>query len=580
MANVFTSVELTPRECKVVQIARHKGAFILEKAFVVDFPLTPEGKVADAAAKSAALRRALKDHKIASRSATLIIPKQTVTVRCVSLPSTEDAEIASMARFEAERHIPFNVERHIISYFLMKKLGISGSHVLISAVDSPVAEESINILVNAGISPDVADVSSIALYNAFLFSEPPNLEDSTFALINIGFNSTDISIVSRGVLLFTRSSSLGVEKIFEHLDPAASPPTLDQRLAELAKIDALEPQAYLSQVPSSIPATLDLPSPQPDAAQSNLASPSANTIEVDRGSPHVPSDESLDASLAGSRDPAHPLRAWLNRLLLETKRTYDFAKREFDCPPVTLLFLSGEGTRIRNLDQYLRVNLGVEVDSLRAFEKIQLAPGVNPADASIFSIPLGGAVRDLLPSAIRINLLPPTYLTHRVATKRKQNLIVLGALGLLSFFLAVFYVAEISTNQARLLRWYKSQTTQMEPVVKTLRDKDKKLRIIRSYVHDKRSALAILNEISKLPYIPQRVAITGFNYVKGKEVEIKGHALTIKDLNTFHTALEAMNFFEKVSLIYLNPIDLHYGRPKVQSFTLLGTFKEKGTETP
>jgi type IV pilus assembly protein PilM len=579
MRTVYTGIEVTPRQCKVVQLARHKGAFVLEKAFAIDFPAPSEGNVADTSTKGAALRRALKEHKIAVRSATLIIPKQTVTVRCVSLPSTDENEIAQMARFEAERHIPFNVERQVISYHLMKKLGISGSHVLISAVDSPVAEESINVLAAAGIEADVADVSSIALYNAFLFSEPANLEDSTFALLHIGFNSTDISIVSKGVLLFTRSSSIGVEKLFEHLASAAVP-TLSDRLSELAKIDALEPQSYLAAASALSVAESAPVDPQSAASASEKPASAEPKIEVDRSARTVVPDEPLDTSLSSSREPADALRAWLNKLLLETKRTYDFAKREFDCPPVGLLYLSGEGTRIRNLDQYLRVNLGVEVDFLRAFDKITLSPEVSHADASVYSIALGGAVRDLLPDAVRINLLPAPYLTRCLAKKRKQHFVLLGALGALALFLAIFYVTEQSANQARLLRWYKSQTNQMEPLVKTLRDKDKKLRIIRSYVHDKQSALAILGEISKLPYVPDRVAITSFNYVKGDEAEIKGHALTIKDLNTFHTALEKMNFFQKVSLIYLNPTDLHYGRPKVQSFTLLCSFKEKASERP
>ena len=86
------------------------------------------------------------------------------------------------------------------------------------------------------------------------------------------------------------------------------------------------------------------------------------------------------------------------------------------------------------------------------------------------------------------------------------------------------------------------------------------------------NALAILDRISTIPYMPKKVAITQFKYTKGVSVEITGHALTIRDLNTFIEDLEKTEFFARVDIKQRPWRDLPNKRPKVLYYTLICSF--------
>jgi type IV pilus assembly protein PilM len=582
MQNLYTSIELNERECKILQLQRHKSGLKIRRALVIPFPSSGAGAGEAVQAKASAIKEALKSHKMRVPYAVLLIPKHLVTVRYVTLPSSSDEEISRMVRFEAERHIPFNAERHVVSHHVMKKEHIGGSHVLLAAADSSVVEEHLQVLTAAGIAPDVADVTSLALFNAFMFTQPEGLEDQTCALVNIGSLTTEICIVSRGLLAFTRSTSLGTARLVEDINREhnLSPPLSG---AEISQIDMLEPETFFISRRHGHGAP---------GSQAHGQEGIADASEMQFGS-EVP-QFSVSHDIPGASSPGekseedlhrkgeHPcvktLRQWSSKLLTEITRTYSFAKREFECPPIKEVFVSGEGLGFKNMLEYMQVNLDVAVHPLQPFGQVEIEPECGLTDAQSvarFCVPLGGAIRGVNSKAIAVDVLPLRYVQHRARLQKKRSIITSGVLILVILALGIVYVTEQAASRNRLYGWYTTQIKQLEPEVKALQDKQTKLRIISSYINDKRSALAILDRISQFEFIPERVAFTDFTYKKGEDLEIEGHALEIKDLNTFEERLVKTGFFENVFIKQRPPYQLSYGRPWVIKFDLLCSFGKK-----
>ena len=546
MAALYTSFDINEKECKVLSLKHHKNQFSIEGFFTVPFQETSEEDAQlRARAKGETLKSALKASKCHPGESVLIIPKHSVTVRHSFLPSVADSELTHMARFEAEKHIPFNVERHIISHFLMKKVDVTGSHVLISAVDSPVIEEHLGILTSAGIQPVSATVSSVSLYNFFRFLVPEVADDITIALIHIGLLSVDFVIINKGIMTFTRSTSTGLEKLLSEWNelPGRSEPVT---LEDIRGIDMADPGSYFH--PKAFIQTEDIltfPGDQEEPAQ---------TIQ--------PSGENQPEEVA-------VFNRWKKKLIQSIRQTYDFARREFDCPAVSRIYLSGEGAGFQNVTSYLTGNLGVEVEILHDTQRIS---GLDRLPAAYFPA-LGAALEPFCEKGIRLNTLSERYIESQEYRRKRKNIISIAVMIIAVLVLAVLNFRSYSLRQEALTRWYKKEINKLDPEVRKLVDMQKKTRIISSYVRDEKNALAILDRISTYSYLPRKVSITDFKYKKDEIVEISGHAITIKDLNRFIGDLEESGFFREVHIKQRPWKNLPSKRPKVLNYTLLCQFK-------
>ncbi|HOE63698.1 MAG TPA: pilus assembly protein PilM [Candidatus Sumerlaeota bacterium] len=531
MTNTFTAFEMMESECRVLQIKQLKTGLKIEKFFAVPFP-SKSGT--DAAlhqkAKTDALRAAIKERSLEIGESILILPKQYVTVRHVSLPSVDNIEIAQMARFEAEKHIPFNVERHNISHHIMKKEGVSGSHVLIAAADSPVVDEPLAILSALGIQPAVATVSTVSLYNIFRHLNPAFPEEATVALLHIGMINIDLVIINKGFLVFTRSTSHGVSKLFQEMNEQPNR-TKPLGLEDIKNIDLMK-----------------------------LEQPMQTNGETG-GSPALADFSENDIAL---------IEQWKNKLLQSIRQTHDFARREFECPMMERIFISGEAAAFPSIEEYMTSALGI------AAEKINAAghPIEGIAQLPSAYLPCLGALIELTNhNAIRLNLLPERYIVERLSRQKRQNILSLSLMIGGVLILSILYLQAYTMRQDRLTEWYNKQNEKLKPEVARLMDMQKKTRIISDYVRDPRNALAILDYISTFPYMPRSVSVMEFKYTKGSMVEISGHALDIKDLNLFIGDLEKSGFFSDVKIKQRPWIPLSGNRPKVLNYTLTCAFE-------
>ena len=472
----------------------------------------------------AAIRQALRAANLKVREALAIIPKQWVTLRIVTLPSTDPAEVSEMARFEAERHIPFNVERHVVSHHVLRLEGIQGAQVVIAALDGPPAWEITATMDAAGIHLTCLEVSTLALFNALTYSGAWDTgQHPTAAQIHVGMSATDITILQRGAPIFARSIALGVEKLFASLSPDG--PAGDN----LAMMDRIEEMDVFS------------------GQRAEAAENSAGTAENSAASFQTP-----EAASGSSQSPL-AVQNWVNRLVQEIRKTHEFANREFECQPISQLFYSGAGLCLRGLKDVLREQLQVPLTEIDPYVKglrIEQGPPSLRLPPFAYAAAAGAIARDMSEDSVRINLLPSDYVRGHDTTKRKRSLILTGSLAAALVICALVYANLLISSKERQLEAIRAQADKGAPREKQIRERKSQIKILKDQSKPEGTAMAILNDMSSWKDLfnpsEMHVAITEFQYTALKTLKLIGTAMSYAEMNDLRVRLKNTNHFSEV----------------------------------
>lgn len=565
----FTILEVADTEAKVFQASRvKKGGLTIESAFVVDFADLGRDE-AGVVERGVRLREALKRNKVSQTEAAILIQKQNSIVRTAVLPSGDPTELAEMARFEAEKFIPFNADRHIVSEGVLHLDEINGSHVLITAVDRPVIDQTLALLNGTNLEPVLAEVTSISLARAFTYYDPdrPAIERTakkqgedepgdhheehercTTLLLNIGLGQTEISILEEGMLITARSLGTGLTKLLRDLQKAMH---LDRALTleDLAGLDLGDPDAFL------------------------LDGGATAESELDPGKTKV----------------GDKVRNWVGQITRFVRQTYEYASREHDIPAKTRIWLCGDAVALGRLDRLVGQHLAVET---RIFNPLADFPttGKGHVDRSCLPgmvSPLGSAVRlfeqDHDPSSAegRVNLLPAEVLEARAAGERKVLLVLSAVMVLITG--AMLYLAwdERVAHARELDSSYRSHNRKMAPVVESIEQKRTQLNIIESIRTGRAPALYVLDQLATFSGMGStldggRLVLTEYRYSPRDEVTISGDALSVEDISSFHSFLEGLEYqgnpvFSRVGLPANQARELSRGRPNIWVFSINAT---------
>lgn len=553
------SIEFTDIGCKVALVNQAKSGRVTVQA-LSSFPLTrPDDAAARIAERAQALKEHLRAQKLSTKQAVVIIPKNFVMARSVNLPSTVDEEITGMARFEADRHIPFNAERHVVAYHILEKKGAQGSDVLLTAVDQPIAQEYLDICVKAGLEVVAITVSSVAMFNAFSTIHHKDIAEKTVMVVNIGNNATDLIIAVNGNVTYSRGTTTGVSKLLNELNEATGKTyTAD----DLRQIDALEPHLFFADAPAR-PTALGGENAAGDGSQFSPTGTGSDSAADDVMNITILPPPSVAVEPANKG--AITMSDWLNRLLQELKRTFEFANREFSCPMIDHIYLTGEGTGIKNLSQYLTTNFSIESTVFDPFEGSEVASKVRKSGVTghAYAIAIGGSLGRQQPGTVNINLLPASYTEAKAAKKQQTIYIAAGILVLAVLGGGYYYLSGVFTQKEDELSELMALNRKDKERVDDLQTKKERLRIISENVQDDRGALAILGFISSREYFPDQATITTFDYKRGDYVNLSGDARDIQTANMLISDLKKADFFASGELTDVTQGRILRGRPEI-----------------
>lgn len=352
-------IELAPDRINVAQLRKQGQGFKLTNLVSAPIPegIFQEGQITDSAAMAEVIQTVLAENKIKVKQAATAVPggRDTVT-RIIPVPAElDDRELREMVlNQEAGLYLPFPREEADVDYqklgLFIDEDGIEKVQVLLVATRKEITDTYLRTFQQAGLQVDVLEISSFSLIRTIREQLRQFAPQEAVAIVDIEFESTEISIAVDGVPQFSRTVPIGTYQIQTALSRAMNLP----------------------------------PSRNTDLLQGMTV-------------PANPMDTMGSTTKMGGTNPgtAAMLRI-LGELADELRRSIDFYLNQGDNLEVAQLILAGPGAAIGQLDEFFTQRLSLPcspVDPVAALS-LDLTQEVPTAQRPGLGVVLGLGLRE------------------------------------------------------------------------------------------------------------------------------------------------------------------------------------------
>ncbi len=212
-AKLPIGLDIGSHTVKLVALEKRNNGYWLRAAAIT--PTPPRGLIseaeADLEAVGVAIKKLFMDTKIMDRQVNVSLPESQIFTRVVDMPFLTEEELASAIKWEAEQYIPMPLAEVKIDFAILnpvKKGTDAKMQVLLVAAPLTLIDKYGKILNMAGLQVVSLEPEIIAINRSLMAgSQVPTL------VINLGAATTDLSIVRRNILVFTRSIASGGEAL-------------------------------------------------------------------------------------------------------------------------------------------------------------------------------------------------------------------------------------------------------------------------------------------------------------------------------------------------------------------------------
>lgn len=168
------------------------------------------------------------------KGVSLGVSGSDVIVKQIPLPLMDDAEVAGALRFEARKHLPFDLQSMVIDYQLIGRYpGEKRLDVLLAAVPQARLDRALVPLRLLGIDADIVDAAPLALTNAL--SRQAERESESRVLLDIGHQGSWFTLYQKGAPYFSRRLDFGGVSVTQAISSALRIPFAE---AEEWKLEA------------------------------------------------------------------------------------------------------------------------------------------------------------------------------------------------------------------------------------------------------------------------------------------------------------------------------------------------------
>ena len=251
-----------------------------------------------------------QDHSLSKQDVRLALPESAVSTKIITIPMLTDAELASAINWQAEQHIPIPLDELSLEYQVIsrpaKKEKDAQMQVLLVGARKNIVESYLNVFLEAGVEPTLLETSVLSNFRGMSFTP----EDPTSLVVHMGASTTEMFIVHEGQLQFVYTYASGGQVLTRAIEQSVQ---LDPKQAEQYK----------------------------------------RTYGID--------PQHLNGKL---REVLLPI---LKLLTLEMQKTVQFFISQKQVPAVKRVVLSGGGSQMPGLAQFITEQLNAEVLSAAPF---------------------------------------------------------------------------------------------------------------------------------------------------------------------------------------------------------------------
>jgi len=376
------------------------------------------GVIVDPDTLGAAVRQVLAEYGVRTRSVVSSVASQSsLVVRPIEVPRMSRDELKSTMQWEVDRHIPFAASEVVMSFEPLvspEELPEEAQNmeVLLAVAQEDMIEAHVQTLFNAGLDPVALDVEPLSASRSLIdVIGHEGAYDQTYALLNIGANTTDLSIFRPGGLMsFTRPIPIAGDGVTNAVAEALG---YEFHEAERAKIE--QGRLYVEGAPALTAPAESAPRPSPEGGPAPPPEKDEGVGRVfdlgaETGPAQPPREEpppsplpAIHAPTSGSpeRQVYDAMLPTVVELVTEVRRSLEYYANRFPESRVDRMLLYGGTARLGNFAEFVANEVGMEVEVGDPFQHVTVDQGSVPAEmfrenACFMPIVVGLAIRDMI----------------------------------------------------------------------------------------------------------------------------------------------------------------------------------------
>lgn len=216
-SNTTVGLDIGASSIKLVKMENHGGNYAIRAMGIRDLPVeaivSEEIKDRDTVIFNIQSLVEQTDPKI--KEVVISISGHGVLTDKITIDKKSGAEAEQAILFEAEQRAPFDVEDVTMDYHIVSVDDeMNKMDVLLVAARNEFLTSYLDVIQDAGLKPVLVDTDAFAILNSYEINYDID-PDRVTALVNIGYDVTNITFVKDGKYHSTRDVSAGARMIYD-----------------------------------------------------------------------------------------------------------------------------------------------------------------------------------------------------------------------------------------------------------------------------------------------------------------------------------------------------------------------------
>jgi type IV pilus assembly protein PilM len=505
---IITGLDIGNNTIKIIQMSNTPLGWHIVDAFREDIPLETQFKEEDKFSFTVEMLKKAVEQRPRIKNSYLVtaIGRNACILKYLTLPTRDEEEIARMLPFELEKYIPQSLGKVVQDYQVIDMdvdPGKEASEVMVVVAKRDIVDNHLRLLAAAGLKPELIDLSSLAMYNAFVSKHPE--EQGVIAVLDVGTQTTEINILDYGLLKFTRSAPIGGS-------------TLNQMLQKELGVDLQE----------------------------------IERLKVE--------------NQIFTKDKFREIGENWGRLLRnEINQSLEAFRTERQKKKIDKIYMSGGGSKLVGLADYLERKLGIPVLNFNPFPvNKDINENFQQEFGHLFPIALGLAYRGIQQARLQVNLLPEEMSRHKKKVKRKKLAVIIGSAALAAALLVSSQVYLNLADKKKQIAAITRELGSLKKEVDAARVLQSKIALVEEKSAGKELPLETLRYLSMVA--PSNVYIDHLVVTREGQVSLRGKTESHGAAAGLAILLEKSGGFEKV--INKGSREVKYGDTNLVEFEI------------
>lgn len=247
--DLVVGIDIGSHAIKVCQLKRTDKAYAVVNLGSATLPegAVDDGTLNDAEIVGKTIAELFKNLKIKKKKVGFSISGYSVIVKKVNLAVMSEKDLEEHILSEAEQYIPFDIDDVYLDFQDLKTNdeGLDRTDVMLVAAKKEIVDDYLEMLEDLNLKPVIVDVDGFALENTYEYNYP---KEENVALVDIGASKMNINIISNGVSVVARDIVVGSRQLTEQIQIAFDLEFEEAEALKLGHIPAEEKQEEIADI--------------------------------------------------------------------------------------------------------------------------------------------------------------------------------------------------------------------------------------------------------------------------------------------------------------------------------------------